>query len=306
MATTTPQAALALRNILIASDFSPCSENALFHAVSVAHYFDSCLHFAYVVTPTAFAMVPPDAYMGTIQAQDYAVELARADARKKVADVLRRSHCEDLKSKVWVSLGTVGDCLRGIISREHIDLAVVGTHGRTGLRKFMSGSVAEDVFRNVTCPVLTIGPRCWRANPQRIHIDRILFPTDLSPESAQALPLMQLIASKFNANATLLHVVERLDPEAAHDRARVVTALDDRLRSLAKDAGLDQSRMEVEVAFGNIAECVLETASLKKADLVVFGLKAPKKHEDELPWKHAYKVICEIGCPVLSLRGNAK
>lgn len=305
MATTTPQA-LALRNILIASDFSPCSENALFHAVSVAHYFGSCLHFAYVVTPTPFAMVPPEGYMGIVQAEDYAVELARADAREKVADVLRQSGCEELKSKVCVSLGHVGDCLREVISREHIDLAVVGTHGRTGLRKFMSGSVAESVFRNVTCPVLTIGPNCWRADPQRIHIDRILFPTDLSPESAQALPIMQVIASKFGARVTLLHVVERLDTEAAHDRARVVTALDDRMRTLAKGAGLDPSNMEVEVAFGDIAESVLETASLKKADLVVFGLKAPKKHEDELPWKHAYKIMCEIACPVLSLRGNGK
>jgi hypothetical protein len=48
---------------------------------------------------------------------------------------------------------------------------------------------------------------------------------------------------------------------------------------------------------------VIEAVARLGIDLVVFGLKAPDTYMDRLPWMHAYKIVCEVGCPVLSLRG---
>ena len=45
-----------------------------------------------------------------------------------------------------------------IIKEQAIDMLVVGTHGRTGFRKLLMGSVAENLFRRADCPVLSIGP----------------------------------------------------------------------------------------------------------------------------------------------------
>lgn len=62
---------------------------------------------------------------------------------------------EELKGerrKAWV-----GDALLGTIRTKDIDLVVLGTHGRRGLRKLVLGSVAEEVFRLAPCPVLTVG-----------------------------------------------------------------------------------------------------------------------------------------------------
>jgi nucleotide-binding universal stress UspA family protein len=303
MYSTTPQAAIAIRNVLVATDFSSCSERALLHAVAVAHHYGSTLHLAHVVQPTLFSLVPPEGYTGTVEAEGVVMDRARADAQNLVDAVLRRTHCEDLDNHIWVSLGLVGGTLCAVIRREHIDLAVVGTHGRTGIRKVVLGSVAEDVFRHASCPVLTVGPHSWRSDPQSVHLKHVLFPTDLSVDSARALPLAMTIANEFDASLTALHVVESLDSDAALDKRRVVSVLEERMLKMVSCAGSRPREFAVRVEFGGVAETVLETAARLGVDLIAFGLKAPDTYVDRLPWMHAYKIVCEAGCPVLSLRG---
>jgi nucleotide-binding universal stress UspA family protein len=303
MSATARQITLALRNVLVATDFSPCSERALLHAVAAAHHFGSTLHLVHVVQPAMFSFLPPDAYMGTPDAVGRALDLARADARTLITDILLHTHCKDLNHRTWVQAGAVGETLRTIIEREHIDLAVVGTHGKTGLRRMVLGSVAEDVFRYVSCPVLTVGPHSWQSDPQTVRLKHVLFPTDFSADSARALPFAMAIAAEFAAALTILHVVERFDGEAAHDRPRVVAALQERIREMVSNAGRMPSGIAFQVEFGSVADMVVETAARLGVDLVAFGLKAPDTYVDHLPWMHAYKVVCEVACPVLSLRG---
>lgn len=304
MPATIPQAAVAIRNVLVATDFSTYSERALFHAVAVAHAYGSTLHVAHVVTPAFFSMVPPDGYMRINETEDQAVDLARDDAEKVVAFALRKAHCEQLKHRTWVRLGVVGQTLCKIIEQEHIDLAVVGTHGRTGVRKLVLGSAAEDVFRHARCPVLTIGPQCGGADPERPHLKHILFPTDLTADSARALPITSAIAEKFGAKISLLHVVEELKPDAAHDRERIVRALEYQMMEMAELSAPVLPGTEAKVEFGDPGEMIIAMAERLKVDLIAFGLKAPDTYVDRLPWMHAYKIACEAHCPVLSLRGE--
>jgi nucleotide-binding universal stress UspA family protein len=303
MAATTTQVAIAIRNILIATDFSPCSERALLHAVAAAHHFGSTLHLVHVVQPGMFSLVPPDAYIGTSQALERTLELTRAEATARLADVLARTNCADLRHRLWVDTGGVGDTLRALIRSQHIDLAIVGTHGRTGLRKLVLGSVAEDLFRNASCPVLTVGPHSWDSDPQSVRLKHILFPTDFSEDSSRALPFTMAIAGDLHARMTVLHVIERFDSEAAHDRARVISALQEKMRDMVAAAAPMPPEIDFQVGFGGVAEVVIETARSLDADLVAFGLKAPDTYVDRLPWMHAYDVVCQVGCPVLSLRG---
>lgn len=300
MAATAPQVALAIRNVLVATDFSPCSNRALRHAVAAAHHFGATLHLVHVVQPGMFNFVPPEAYMGAAQALERAVELTRVEADARLADVLHETHCENLRHRTWVDVGGVAEMLKATIRREHIDLAVVGTHGRTGLSKFALGSVAEEVFRHAVCPVLTVGPRSWDSDPQAARLKHILFPTDFSTDSAAALPLAMAIAADFGARVTMLHVVGRLESDAAHDQARVVSALEARMREMAG------ARVDCQVAFGEVADQVIEKAASLGADLVAFGLKAPETYVDRLLWMSAYKVVCEVACPVLSVRGRSQ
>ena len=306
MATAAPQLALAFRNILIATDFSPCSERALLHAVAAAHHCGSTLHLAHVVQPGKFSVLPPEAYMGTPDAVGLALDLASSEADTLVTKVLQRTHCEDVKHKIWVQKGAaVGETLRAIIEAENIDLAVVGTHGRTGLLRMVLGSVAETVFRYASCPVLTVGPHSWRSDPQSLHLNHVLFPTDFSKDSARALPLAMAIAADFGATLTMLTIIENLDGEAAHDRTRVVAALKERMRDMILAVGPMPIGAAFDVEFGHIADMVIGAVARLGVDMVVMGLKAPDTYVDRLPWMHAYKIVCEASCPVLSLRGTS-
>ncbi len=76
MPSIAPKAALALRNILIATDFSPCSDRALLHAVAAAHRFSSTLHVVHVIPAAMFAIGPPEGYLGAVESELYAAQLA--------------------------------------------------------------------------------------------------------------------------------------------------------------------------------------------------------------------------------------
>ena len=180
---------------------------------------------------------------------------------------------------------------------------MVGTRGRTGLRKIVLGSVAEEIFRQAFCPVLTVGPYSWRSDPQAVRLKHILFPTNLSKDSARALPFAIAMAAEFNAALTILHVIEFSDHEFTGNRTRLVAASQERIREMIPTAALMPPQVDFQVEFGDVAECVIETAARLKTDLVVSGLNPPDTYTDSLRWKHAYKVVCNVGCPVLTLRG---
>ena len=306
MAATAPQLKLALRNILVATDFSLSSERAVQHALAAAHHWGSTLHVAHVVQPGIFSILPPDAYMGTPELLDLALTQANHEAHKRLKELLQSSHCEDLKHHIWVRQGAaVGETVRAIAELEHIDLAVVGTHGRTGLRKMVMGSVAEDIFRHASCPVLTVGPHSWRCDPPALQLKHILFSTDLSKDSAAALPISLAVAADFGATVTMLTVVERLQGEAAHDCNRVVTALQERMREMVATVTPIPPGTAFRVEFGDVAETVIDSVERFAIDLIAVGLKAPDTYVDRLPWMHAYKIVCGAACPVLSLRGTS-
>jgi nucleotide-binding universal stress UspA family protein len=104
--------------------------------------------------------------------------------------------------------GDVWTVLSRLIRERDIDLVVLGTHGRTGARKLLMGSIAEKVFRHATCPVLTAGPNV-SPNPEgKARFQPILFATDFGKESLEALPFALHLAEKGRAQLTMLHVVD--------------------------------------------------------------------------------------------------
>src|SRR5690606_34769986 len=88
---------------------------------------------------------------------------------------------------------------------QEMDLVVMGTHGRRGLRRLFLGSVAEEVVRLSVCPVLTV-----HAGPIRSEalFGDILVPIDFSPHSKAALRAAASLAPELGASLDLLHVVE--------------------------------------------------------------------------------------------------
>ena len=189
-----------------------------------------------------------------------------------------------------------------ICHRWEPDLIVLGTRGRTGLKKIWMGSVAEEVFRSSSCPVLTIGPAVpWPKT--EIRPNRILFPTDFSPESVRALNGCVAFAEAKGSTMVLLHVATMPHGEAAGDKSRIVTSIESRLRSLLPPTFVKATTIRVE--FGEVPETISSVAEEDQCSLIVMGLHA-EKGLLQGRWEHAYQVVSQATCPVLTVRTVAR
>ena len=176
-------AALQPRSVLIATDFSAASEKALRHSLALARFYGSRFCLAHVVSSLGLTMAGP----GAIAACE---EAALREAAQLEASLIRTGALTGIQHKFIVRQGELWPELREIIREESTDLVVVGTHGRHGIAKLFFGSIAEQIFRQADCPVLTFGPysheRPWfntsSTHPYIPVCDR--FRTRISPRLA--------------------------------------------------------------------------------------------------------------------------
>ena len=144
------------RRILHASDFSPASRPAFAEALALATANRAELLIVHVVD----VVIPPleDTYVSP-QVLDRLITSTRADAAKRLNALVRKAKTAGVTVTGELLEGTPRDAIPRAARRKRADLIVMGTHGRTGLRKLLLGSVAERVVGTAHCPVLTVRGR---------------------------------------------------------------------------------------------------------------------------------------------------
>lgn len=146
--------------ILCPLDFSAPSREALKEACRLARHFSSRLYLLHVVT--TIHLVEPIPTSPDFNFVAYQKELLRA-GRKKMTETAAVEVPENLDVKQIVSSGVVADEILAVAHKEKVSLIVIATHGHTGWRHLVFGSVTEKIMRQATCPVLTIRP----PNPEK-------------------------------------------------------------------------------------------------------------------------------------------
>jgi nucleotide-binding universal stress UspA family protein len=142
-----------LRRILVPTDFSKHSENALKYAVAFAEKFGAELHLLHVVQD--LALFVPDAVGGTPPVVPPVDQLTAA-VREALQRLIRDNGLERLRVCPEVREGTPFYEIIRCAREKDVDLIVMGTHGRSGLAHVLLGSVSEKVVRKAPCPVLTV------------------------------------------------------------------------------------------------------------------------------------------------------
>jgi nucleotide-binding universal stress UspA family protein len=181
----------------------------------------------------------------------------------------------------------------------------MGTHGRRGIKHLLLGSVAENVVRSVDIPVLTVRPGVGLAGggPKRV-----LVAHDVSDRSADAVRAAGVWADAFEAEITLLHVVEPVVyPEfyAINVQSDDVTT---RLRDRATEA-LDDSASEIlgdrpvntVVLVGRAADTIVAEASPENFDLVIMGTRGLSGLEQLVLGSVAEAVLRRCPVPLLTV-----
>src|SRR5512147_3053553 len=166
-------------NILHSTDFSQASDIALPYAVSLAEHYGATIYVVHAISSQAFAYFPQESAI-------LALEAAEASANECMERLTSSEILRNIPHKAVVKQGEIWDVLNEVVGEHKIDLIVVGTRGRRGVKKLIMGSVAEEVFRLATCPVLTVGPH-GTDTPAQHKLRRILLATDFSADSIGAL-----------------------------------------------------------------------------------------------------------------------
>lgn len=289
---------VSLRRILFATDFSPASEKALPVVSAIARKYGSHVFVAHVWTPLPYSMTTPEA-VTVLEARQ------EREAREETTNLLQRKELEGLPCSVLVKGGSPGEELSCIVRTYNIDLAIVGTHGRSGVKRFVTGSVAEELWRNLSCPVLTVGPHTSERLPGPVAIRKILFPTDLSEESKTVFPYVASLASEYNAEVIFLHVLPT--ETSTNPMARKLAEPLRKTMERTFSAGLSpRCKAEYLIDFGGPSERILTYATKHNVDLIGMGIRRAPDFTTHLWSTVAYKVVVQAECPVLTCRSGAK
>lgn len=298
-----PAAGLAGAPVLVATDFSPASDEALVEADRFARALGGPLVVLHVMpVTTGVNILFPQAVEPESLGAAALEERILVALTERVAAKTGRSG-QDVALRL--ETGAVDATIVRIAEELGAGLVVVGSHGAGGLGRRVLGSVADRVLRHAHCPVLVAR---WEAAK-----GKILVATDLSDPSFPAVEAAAHIASRTGAAVTVLHVVER--PESKP--ARVWTGEEpwpapepqagDRLdeatvNALSVFVSRSGAGADLRVAAGDPAATIVQMAEDLPAELLVVGCHGRTGLERLLVGSVAEKVIRAAPCSVLAVR----
>ena len=279
-----------LKNLLWATDFSAASLGMLPYVASLARRRESKVFIVHVLTPHPYPLVTPEAW-------PYSDQL-RGAAENYLENLANSEQLSGIEHEPILERGEVAESLNRVIKDRKIDMAIVATHARRGLSHFLLGSVAEQMWRTATCPILTVGPAAALPVGVLVQPKHILYPSDLSNESLAAAPYAQAFATEDAARVTALHII----PETLGASAKLFArAWREEVASFIPSGVEVQCRVEP----GCPAEAILRVAREEKAGLIVMGVRSARQMAEEPRSNVAYQVVAEAECPVLTIRAGA-
>jgi nucleotide-binding universal stress UspA family protein len=287
---------IQLKNILFTTDFSPAAEAAIPYAAEIAKRYGARLFALHVRAPLVNPMLPPASWHSSLEA-------ARIDTEKQRKTLLEAF--PELQPEVLIQEGDIFSLLQSTVQDHNIDLIVLGTRGRSGIGKFFLGSIAEEIFRKSTCPVLTVGPHATEGPAQDGRVRKILYATDFGPETNTAAAYAVSFAQELQAHLTLMHVIAENKPGELISPHELVTFCEEHLRNLVPQDTELWSEAQYLVEQGDPAEKILQVAVEKKASLIVMGAHPERGFpgaSTHLPMAIAHKVVSQATCPVLTVR----
>ena len=291
-----PTSSVAPKRILFATDFSPASEAALPHAISLAGHYGCNLYFAHVVSLEHIDFPPPEERATKLQQ-------ARELTEKELERLLEAARQKHIPCQSLIGEGAIWVALQDMIHQNGIDLIIVGTHGRRGLGKLLLGSVAEEVFRMAPCPVLSVGPKTSGTPSRDVELNHILYPVEFAPDISRAAAYAVSLAEEYRAKLTLMKILEKTvaSPELkAQIQEPVRHWMDDHVPS----ESVLRERTSFELGFGRAGEALVKFARDRCVDLIVMGVRhldpvlAGRLSETDT----AYEVVRTAPCPVLTVR----
>jgi len=272
---------VSLKSILVATDFSASSVSALAYIVPIAQASDSVVHILHVIRSPEIAIASPEAEVDIS-------EQKQLDAQRRLRPL--GTMLGAVPHRMWLREGDIWASIDSVVRSEQIDLIAVGASGKSDFKKLLVGSVAEEVIRKATCPVLSVGPHALRNSRGASPLAQFLYVTNLWEDSHDGLHYAIQVAIRCGSRLVLVHVVEQEEPKRSdHEWLGAYRRI---LRNLLPESAADlpvEPVLRIEVATHPTGR-ILEVADEIGANLVVI----------------VYDIISWATCPVLTVRTSRR
>ena len=269
-----------LEKLLLATDGSAYSEGAIREALSLAKKCSSKLiAVSVVITNLEFEVTMPQV-----------VEKEEKKAREHLEAIKDEASKQGIDCDIMVYHGDepYQDIVRQA-HENHVDLIIVGRHGRTGLLRLMMGSVAAKVIGHAPCNVLVVSPTA------RVEFKNILVATDGSRYGEAAIREAIGIAKRCNSELVIVSVAS-LDAE--------IKSAEGYVRRAVEFAVKDGVKADSVTVIGKPYEAIVETAKQKHADLIVVGSHGRRGLERLLMGSVTERVIGHTEAGVLVVKAR--
>ncbi len=285
---------VSLRKVLFATDFSSSSVTALQYGLGLFRHYHPKLFTVNIVSPEiTYDIQPPDPFYLRHSAEDQMSRLASSGLFKGI------KHFEVVEE----GFNSISEELLELINRLQIDLIILGTHGRGGIKQLVLGSVAEEIVNRAPCAVLTVGPHVPPKLMSEVSLRRILCATDLQRASTRVFMYALMLAQDAHAQLTLLHVLKvPTSATSEYQQSQREGAMKQLMHLIPPETNpAVESHFIVEI--GAPAERIPKVAEDQGADLIVIGPHhtSHPRVSAHLPWAMLHHVLSHSRCPVLKV-----
>ena len=207
-----------------------------------------------------------------------------AEATRQAAETyIENPEVKAIKLETVILLGDPAKQIVDYADKEGIGLIIMSTHGRSGIKRWAMGSVADKVLRATKQPLALIRAKHTRPDaPDKNILSKILVTLDGSKQSEAVIPCIEELASKLKADVTLLqvvapdyHISTTGEPEYgvyAEKHAETIQALArEYLENIAAQLKQRGVNAKPEVMFGTAAETIIKFADAIAADMVALS-----------------------------------
>jgi nucleotide-binding universal stress UspA family protein len=295
-------ATLEIKLILCPIDFSEFSERAYQHALSLAEHYQAKLVAQHVVELWRH---PSASFAASGGLYEEFCQVLRQTGEDHLQQFAKSHTFDKIQPELVVHEGSAPDSILSFAQTQKADLIVMGTHGRRGFDHLMLGSVTDRVMRRAPCPVLAVrnSPHdAMAASKERQyvhHLSRILFCTDFSKRSERALNYALSGAAEYDAELTLLHVLEEVPSLTKTEEA--IAEATEQLDKLIPPDVRKTCKIKTVVRIGKPYREIIQFALEAQTDLVAMGVRGRGALDRAVFGSTTYRVMQLGSCPVLAV-----
>ncbi|WP_457551059.1 universal stress protein [Desulfobacula sp.] len=319
------------KKIMCAIDFSNFTDIVLSYGKSLATEFGSTLCLCHIVSGTLMVSSLGHSYIDYTDIENDRIQSAK-DQLGKMADKL------DIDCDVIVSSGHAAEKINGIALKNNIDMVIAATHGGSGIKRFLIGSVTDRLVKIMQCPLLVLSAREKNLVSQigeTIKLKKILVGYDFSPDSKLAFDWALSLAQEFQTQLYLVHVIKPTEQsefsssdymkiygsydthwgrsqymnlhkkeseEYLKNKKDLVNRLEKQLSDMVPEDCRNWCTPITIILEGEPYKKLIDYAAQKEMDMIVLGVHGHSLLEKFLVGSTTDRVISRAFCPVLAVR----